>query len=196
MGFETAPAKILAKAFQDYGAYIVDDTGWDVYAIVTQWSPEGRFTTEFEKEWGFSFTPQSKNTPWARDMDKIFLNLHVVNNNSKTSIGGGGTPRMPLAPDFKTTNVTTGRKEPDIKIYPNPTTDIINIDLGNEELKNASVKLLNTLGDCIFQNSVTDRKVTLDMTGYSTGIYHLQIEMNNEVIIYRKILKTNTKTGA
>lgn len=196
MGFETAPAKILAKAFQDYGAYIVDDTGWDVYAIVTQWSPEGRFTDEFQKEWGFSFTPQSKNTAWARDMDRIFLNLHVVNNNSKNSIGGGGTPRMPLAPDFKTTNVITGRKEPDIKIYPNPTADVINIDLGNEELQNASVKLLNTLGDCIFQNALTDRKVTLDMSGYNAGIYYLQIEMNSDVIINRKILKTNTKAGA
>jgi hypothetical protein len=43
---------------------------------------------------------ESKNNPWARDMDRIFLNLHVVDNNSGSSIGGGGQPLMLLAPDF------------------------------------------------------------------------------------------------
>lgn len=100
LGFETQPAKILAQAFQDYGAYIVDDTAWDVYAIVTEWSPEGRFAEEFKKNWGISFSESNKNTPWARDMDRIFLNLHVVDNNSSLMLGGGGTPCMPLAPVF------------------------------------------------------------------------------------------------
>lgn len=96
--FETEPAKILAEAFRDYGAYVVDDTAWEVYALVTEWGPAGRVKDEFEKEWGFPIDPKSKDTPWARDMDKLFLNLHVVNNNSSQSIGGGGIPRIPLAP--------------------------------------------------------------------------------------------------
>ena len=33
------PARIRAQAFQDYGAYVVDDTAWDVYALVTEWRP-------------------------------------------------------------------------------------------------------------------------------------------------------------
>jgi hypothetical protein len=101
LAFETRPARILAEAFQNYGAYIVDDTGWDVYAIITEWGPDGRFQDEFKKNWGFSMAPNSKNTPWSRDMDRIFLNLHVVNNNNASNIGGGGTPRMPLAPVFE-----------------------------------------------------------------------------------------------
>jgi hypothetical protein len=101
LGFETEPAKILAEALKDYGAYIVDDTGWDVYCIITEWSPDGRFSDEFQKNWGFSFIQNSKNHPWSRDMDRIFLNLHVVDNNSSFAIGGGGTPRLPLAPEFQ-----------------------------------------------------------------------------------------------
>ena len=97
MGFETEPAKILAQAFQDYGAYLVDDTAWDVYAIAVEWGPDGRFNEEFKKHWGFDMN-QPKDTPWGRDMDRIFLNLHVVDNNSSSSIGGGGAPRVALAP--------------------------------------------------------------------------------------------------
>ena len=90
LGFETIPGRILAQAFRDYGAYIVDDTAWDVYAIVTEWGPDGRVADEFEKKWGFSMKQSSKDTPWSRDMDRIFMNLHVVVNNSPGSIGGGG----------------------------------------------------------------------------------------------------------
>jgi hypothetical protein len=101
LGFETKPARILAEAFQNYGAYLVDDTAWDVYAIMTEWSPDGRFDVDFKRNWGFSMKEKDKNTAWARDMDRIFLNLHVVDNNSATSKGGGGKPRMPMAPAFR-----------------------------------------------------------------------------------------------
>jgi hypothetical protein len=101
LGFETTPARMLAETFQRYGAYIVDDTAWDVYAIVTEWGPAGRFSDQFENDWGFSMKQSGKDTPWARDMDRIFLNLHVVDNNSESSKGGGGKPLAPLAPPLR-----------------------------------------------------------------------------------------------
>lgn len=109
MGLETQPAHILAQAFQDYGAYTVDDTGWSVYAIETEFSPNGHVEDEFQQVWGFSMTPSSKNTAWARDMDRIFGNLSVVDNwnqagwatvaaSNGTQGAGGGAPRVPWAP--------------------------------------------------------------------------------------------------
>lgn len=97
MGLETEPARMLAQAFQDYGAYIVDDTAWNVYAIATEWGPNGRVMDEFEANWGFAINPKQQDVPWARDMDRIFGNLHVVVNNGPDRIGGGGEPRVPLA---------------------------------------------------------------------------------------------------
>lgn len=100
LGLETEPAIILARAFRDYGAYVVDDTAWDVYAIITEWSPDGRFSDEFEKNWGFPFNIDGKDTPWGRDIDRIFTNLHVVDNNGPDSKGGGGEPVAPPAPEL------------------------------------------------------------------------------------------------
>ncbi len=97
LGLETEPAKMLAQALQDYGAYVVDDTAWDVYGLAVEWGPDGLVTDEFQKAWGFSMTPQSRNTPWVRDMDRIFTNLYVIDNNGPQRIGGGGKPRQPLA---------------------------------------------------------------------------------------------------
>lgn len=101
LGFETVPARILAQAFQNFGAYVVDDSGWDVFAIETEWSPSGRFTEEFRKNWGFDFIVYKESTPWSRDISKIYNALHVVDNNSADNVGGGGKRRAPLAPLFK-----------------------------------------------------------------------------------------------
>jgi hypothetical protein len=34
-------------------------------------------------------------------MQRLVKALNVVSNNSSSNIGGGGTPRQPLAPAFK-----------------------------------------------------------------------------------------------
>lgn len=97
LGFETTPGKILATAFMDYGAYVVDDSAWDDYDIATEWGPDGRFIDEFEKNWGFPFYCNNMDSPWGRDILRIFRNLHVIDNNTSNNIGGGGTPRKALA---------------------------------------------------------------------------------------------------
>ncbi len=99
----TEPAKILAQAFMDYGAYIVDNTGWDVFALITEWGTNGRFTDNFEANWGFKFkdtdqtSSESSWSEWAIDIRTIYSNLHVVVNNSNTNRGGPGERRVAKA---------------------------------------------------------------------------------------------------
>jgi len=111
MGLETEPAKILAHAFQDYGAYTVDDAAWSVYAVATEYSPSGKVDDEFGAAWNFTISPASRDVPWARDMDRIFGDLAVVDNwdaaswqavsaSNGTEGAGGGAPRVSWAPDF------------------------------------------------------------------------------------------------
>lgn len=74
-------ARKICQALQDYGAYVVDDTYWDVHAI--------------DIEAGAEF---SDGGSFDSDLQYIFTQLNVVDNNSATNIGGGGTPRVPMAP--------------------------------------------------------------------------------------------------
>jgi len=101
LAFETDPGKRLAQAFQDYGAYIVDDTYRDCWAIETEWGADGRWSDQFKKSYGFDFETKGVKNAWSRDLDKIFFNLHVVVNNKPGSPGGGGNPRKPLSPQFR-----------------------------------------------------------------------------------------------
>lgn len=111
LGLETEPAKILARAFQDYGAYTVDDTGWSVYAIETEFGPQGRVEDQFNTAWGFPINAATKTVPWARDMDRLFGALNVVDNwdqaawqvvsaSNGSQGAGGGAPRVAWAPEF------------------------------------------------------------------------------------------------
>lgn len=104
----TEPARILARAFMDYGAYVVDDTCWDVFAVATEWSPDGRVIDEFKEVWGWpmetaklsSCREENPECLWARDIADLLQAMQVVINNSMDRPGGGGVRYRPLAPPF------------------------------------------------------------------------------------------------
>jgi hypothetical protein len=68
MGLETEPGRIIARAMQDYGAYIVDDPYWDIAAFITEYSPQGRVIDEFESVWGMPMEVGGPSTTngWTR----------------------------------------------------------------------------------------------------------------------------------
>jgi hypothetical protein len=110
-GLNSEPARILARALQRYGAYIVDNTGWSVVSFSTQWGPAGRVKDEFRSVWGFPLHGHRPNTSGAQaqfltDLETIYANLHVVNDNGPNNIGGAGARMAPWAPPF--TNGTGG----------------------------------------------------------------------------------------
>jgi hypothetical protein len=114
---ESEPGKIVARAFMDYGAYIVDTSGWSIYNFVTERSPKGAVQDEFQNVWGYSLNTGVGANGWARDLDKIFTNLYAVDSwdhatwqtvsASAGSLGvGGGVPHVAWAPDFGTSDTT------------------------------------------------------------------------------------------
>ncbi len=107
----TEPARILAQALQDYGAYVVDTfPTWSSYGFMVEVSPDGNVMSEFNTVWGFSMQ-SGKGTAWANEMDRIFGALYVVDNWNESLYNtvaasngvqgaGGGTPIQPWAPNF------------------------------------------------------------------------------------------------
>ena len=80
------------NALRDYGAYIVDDTYWDAVCFCYEMGALE------EAQAFFGESPAGQNNAMVAEFKRMFTALHVVDNNDATHIGGGGTPRLPLAP--------------------------------------------------------------------------------------------------
>jgi hypothetical protein len=100
----TEPARIIATAFKNHGAYVVDETAGQMVILNLERGPAGRVKDEFKGTWGYQFD-QSRLARdggiFGQDLAMIWPALQVVNNNSASNVGGGGTPRTDRAPEIK-----------------------------------------------------------------------------------------------
>ncbi len=75
-------AKRLCVALQNYGGYVVDSgpQGWNPMVLIGDWGTADALEAVGD------------------EIVTLFTDLQVVNNNASNNVGGGGTPRVPLAP--------------------------------------------------------------------------------------------------
>ncbi len=95
LGLTTPAGLLLFAALQDYGAYVVGDAGSDQVLL----GFDSDAVDDFERTYGYapeSGQPGSK--AWTADVRQLVTSLALVTNNGPSSVGGGGTPRQPLAP--------------------------------------------------------------------------------------------------
>ena len=98
LGIETEIGRKLFHAFQDYGAYVADDVLAEAYAI----EMEHGVTTEIEDAYGYELYgwDNYKQGDLYEDYMRLFTSLHIIENNGPDNLGGGGTPRVELAPEL------------------------------------------------------------------------------------------------
>ncbi len=166
LGYGTSgPNYQAAKALQDYGGYIVDQSGGDFILYV---EPAANSETT-------NFSPQA-----------VVPLLKVVTNNTPTSIGGGGTPRRPEPPPFEYPVAVFGSEKRPIGL----TGDINDADNAMVTIYRVNGQIINrfffdgTHNASSSLSNMTSRKARLAGTG--TYVYEWIIERQGQVF---------TKTG-
>lgn len=80
----------------------------------------------------------------------------------------------------------------EIKIYPNITSRLLQIDIQNNLLpNNYRMDIYNSIGALQFTSSINTTSVQVNVGGYANGIYYLKIYDNNNVVVATKFLKIN-----
>lgn len=74
-------------------------------------------------------------------------------------------------------------------VYPNPTNDVLNIQLGGINGDNTSVELVNALGQVIVSKSASQEISSLDVTSLTSGIYFVKLIQNGKVVDVKKLVK-------
>ena len=89
-----------------------------------------------------------------------------------------------------TTSIISVDKE-NIKIYPNPSNGIFNLEINNAETIQYSIKVFDVLGSVIYQNQINGShniNQQIDLSTYAKGIYFLSVESEYNVVTGKRII--------
>jgi hypothetical protein len=76
----------------------------------------------------------------------------------------------------------------EVKIYPNPTDELINIEC-NVINEIGLIKILNVMGEVIFKETLFTQHSTFNIKHLKSGIYFLQIWDKENLLVTKKIIK-------
>ncbi|MCX6250833.1 MAG: T9SS type A sorting domain-containing protein [Bacteroidetes bacterium] len=129
---------------------------------------------------------------WARDytpgnplgsLTKLRSMTDEVNNAFATN-------RLPDGKNFLGVNENLKTNQNTVKIYPNPSSDLINIAFKIESHKvNATIELITTQGSCIKRMVATGypNPVRLEISDIQSGIYFIRV-MTKESLVVKKVV--------
>jgi hypothetical protein len=84
-------------------------------------------------------------------------------------------------------------REPLTRIYPNPTDNILNIEISNVGRQDLEIKILDITGTLIYQKEYTSSGAhfveQLDLSGYAKGIYLVKVRQANSVYVGKVIVR-------
>jgi hypothetical protein len=111
-------------------------------------------------------------------LDSITFGAQTVNNSYGRCPDGTGTFRKLVSPTFYGWNCIIGIEKNIAQelpnIYPNPASEIINIELIDKNNEN-TVRFYNALGQLLLSKTFSGQKTEIDVSGFSNGIYLIKI---------------------
>lgn len=77
-----------------------------------------------------------------------------------------------------------------LTLYPNPATTSITIEFpASLTFKNAVLSILTITGQVVNQTSIQNLQTTIDVSGYSKGLYLFKVQTGDEVVVKKVIVK-------
>jgi hypothetical protein len=109
-----------------------------------------------------------------------------------TNTGSNGSVAQGVQQPYEI-SVTTGVNETTINlemnVFPNPTTNYLQLKVGSEKLENLNFQLIDLQGKVIENKKVTAITSTINMEELPKAIYFLNVTKNNQLIKAFKVIK-------
>jgi hypothetical protein len=77
----------------------------------------------------------------------------------------------------------------EISIFPNPFVESFVINLQNQDYSMITIEILSMNGQLLTSFQSTNQQIEIDLIGYSSGVYHVRVSTENQVIANTKIVK-------
>ncbi len=128
---------------------------------------------------------------WSQQYSGIVNNLYEIyfpNQNIGYIVGDGGVILKTTSAGDSTNNIVENILDYDIKIYPNPSNGIFNIDLKNPKSLYFTITITDITGKTLFK-TVCDKNIfKFDGNSLKSGIYFIKLNKGEGTII-KKFIK-------
>lgn len=177
---------VYPYSFNDRNFPIVSDSIINrdslIEVVYTQLDTNKIYTTKIVNDTGFIYK--------TIDNTRFFSLNHINGLHDKLiTQTGNNTPFETKIWRFESPTAT--KETPsvfEVKIYPNPFYQDITIETEGNSLFPLTIRLINTLGEVVFNTKVLGNKANLSLPNLSKGMYLLEINDGNQRTI-RKIIK-------
>lgn len=132
-----------------------------------------------------SIDPVSGDLIWKNPVYLGLYNIAIEIEEWRSGIKIGSVIRDM---QFEVVDKLTGiadLSENSIKIYPNPTSDIIRFDFAGNEI--GHIKVLNLSGKIIMEKTSVKRNETLNLSKFPAGMYFILIQTDKETLVLKLI---------
>jgi len=118
------------------------------------------------------------------------LDMLIGNQSGGLTYYDGDTiPPEPITPTGDTEVIQEDEIINEVNIYPNPTLNSITIDIQNNEIKYASIEVMNLLGKKLVKQKISTQKTNINLSNYRKGIYLIKFSNRTESKVYKIIKK-------
>ena len=76
-------------------------------------------------------------------------------------------------------NILNRKNQTQLSVYPNPATDVLNINISNASFKNSRVTISNISGQELMNTNMIGTNTQINIEGLSNGIYFVNITNDN-----------------
>ncbi len=76
-----------------------------------------------------------------------------------------------------------------IRLYPNPCSDILNFEIGNEGLNKFQIQVFNSIGQIVIEESPTIQHSHFNIQHLPAGLYFVKVISDNQIVATQKIIK-------
>lgn len=164
---------------------------WQPLTIPYEYYTFVKFYTEnvgyISDEEGFLYKTTNGGATWEL-ISSLYQITDIAFQNLTMYISG--TNGIILSSNLETlTTNEIEKKDYDVKVYPNPAFDIINV-VSNENKTIQSIVLIDLSGREILniENSIGQNKIEINLKGKNKGLYFLKINLNSKEVITKKII--------
>ncbi len=167
----------------DVHVFVVDIAGWWLWRSATYgyWGNEKGKSIAIAKKNTFSFAVAGFSDGLGNGLeDALLICLDTVYSGQPSTIDTVVNP-IPL-------NIPTLNDGLKIKIYPNPASSSVVLEMPNQANANYSFRLLNILGEELMTVSIKSGSSNVNLEKFVPGMYLVQVVTQNQIISSSKLI--------